>query len=350
MRKAPNQHSLSVFQRGAIVALVGAGHSVDSIASMICCNARTVSGWLDRALEDFNLEDKYRSGRHLLLTAAEQSDIVAFAHTQPFVTPSIIKNQLKLKCSYRTIDRVLIDSGLYGRVALRSYPYTDTQKQIRMQFSNYILYNDVHNPDFFSKIFITDESSLQMGLHGNRVYVRRPRGDDMAFLPDYIHQDNSKKQSGKIRFFAGFCLNGVSELYFYEETMTGKKMVEIIKENIIPETKRLFGDGVQWLILHDNDKRWRSNIVQNYTFNHCIVQLNDGIWPAYSPDLNPIENLWSYLSKKVFDRNPSSVDELKQFAIEEWRNIPKQLIADLVYSLRTRAYLCLQNNGSKIPY
>ena len=121
---------------------------MDSIAAMVCCDIRTVSRWLDRAIEDFNLEDKHRSGRPLLLTAAQKSDIVACSHANPFVTPAMIKNELRLNCSYRTIDRVLIDAGLYGRVALKSYPYTDTQKQIRMQFSNYILLNDFHNESF----------------------------------------------------------------------------------------------------------------------------------------------------------------------------------------------------------
>ena len=60
--------------------------------------------------------------------------------------------------------------------------------------------------------------------------------------------------------------------------------------------------------------------------------------------------VWAYLSKKVFDRNPSGVDELKQFCIEEWENIPQSLITELVYSMRRRAYLCLQNNGAKIHY
>ena len=189
-----------------------------------------------------------------------------------------------------------------------------------------------------------------MGLHGTRVYVRRPIGDAVAFLPEYIAQDNSKRQSGKIRFFGGFCLNGVGKLYFYEKTMTGAKMIEIIKENIIPETKRLFGENVQWMILHDNDKKWRNYAVRDYTFHQCIIQLNDSIWPAYSPDLNPIENLWGYLSSKVFARNPSSVDQLKQFCIEEWEKIPQQLIADLVYSMRRRAFLCIKGEGSKIHY
>jgi hypothetical protein len=137
-----------------------------------------------------------------------------------------------------------------------------------------------------------------MGLHGNRVYVRRPKGDDMAFLPDYIHQDNSKKQSGKVKFFGGFCLKGgVSKLYFYEKAMTGEKMIEIIKTNIIPETQRLFnidikkGKLTQWYILHDNDKRWKCIKVRDYAHQVGILELNDGIWPAYSPDLNPIENL-----------------------------------------------------------
>lgn len=350
MQKPPKQHYLSMFQRHSIITLIGAGFSLDSIAAMICCSKRAVCRWLHRAIEDFNLEDKQRSGRPMLLSEAQQKAVVEYANAQPFVTPAIIKNELKLNCSYRTIDRVLIDSGLYGRVALKSYPYTDTQKQIRLQFCNYILDNVKKDPNFLSKIFFTDESSLQMGLHGNRVYVRRPIGDTFTILPDYIAQDMSKKQSGKVKFFAGFCLNGVGKLYFYEKSMTGDKMIDIIKENVIPETTRLFGENFQWMILHDNDKKWRNYKVRDYTFNQCIIQVNDSIWPAYSPDLNPIENLWAELSRKVFAKHPSTVQLLKQYTIEEWAKIPQTLIADLVNSMVKRAELCIAAGGAKIHY
>ena len=35
-------------------------------------------------------------------------------------------------------------------------------------------------------------------------------------------------------------------------------------------------------------------------------------WPGNSPDLNPIENLWTLIKKKVSTLNPTTLDELKQ--------------------------------------
>jgi len=257
------KHYLSLFQRHSIIALAAAEFSVDSIADMINCNVRTVSRWLYRAIEHIGLEHQPRCGRDEILSEEEKTLIVARAAEDPFVTPGMIKFELDLSCSYRTIDRVLIQAGLYGRVALKSYPYTDSQKQVRLCFSSYVLldYKDLLDASFLSTIFFTDESSLQLGLHGNRVYVRRPKGDQYKLMAEYMWEDHSKVKSGKIKFFAGFCLAGVSQPYFYEK-MTGATMIDIIKTNIVPETQRLF-HGRPWVILHDNDKKWRNKVYMN---------------------------------------------------------------------------------------
>lgn len=40
-----------------------------------------------------------------------------------------------------------------------------------------------------------------------------------------------------------------------------------------------------------------------------------------SPDLNPIEKLWSIFKQKVEQQNPSSKEQRKKIICEEWRNI-----------------------------
>ena len=48
-----------------------------------------------------------------------------------------------------------------------------------------------------------------------------------------------------------------------------------------------------------------------------------------SPDLNVIEHIWAYLKDEVERRQPSTIEELKQFIEEQWNLIPQEFINNL---------------------
>ena len=56
-------------------------------------------------------------------------------------------------------------------------------------------------------------------------------------------------------------------------------------------------------------------------------------WPANSPDLNPIENLWAILKYNVAKRTPINKKQLISFILEEWDKIPMQIIHNLFDSM-----------------
>ncbi|GFV63509.1 transposable element Tcb2 transposase [Trichonephila clavipes] len=61
-------------------------------------------------------------------------------------------------------------------------------------------------------------------------------------------------------------------------------------------------------------------------------------WPAYSPDLNPIEHVWDALWRRIEARlhHPENTQQLKQMLIEEWALLPQEMLHQLVLSMRRR--------------
>ena len=75
-------------------------------------------------------------------------------------------------------------------------------------------------------------------------------------------------------------------------------------------------------------------------------------WRAYSPDLNPIENVWDALYRAVSSRipHPATLIELKTALQEEWRLLTSAVVDYIIESIVTRCKLCIQVKGSHIRY
>ncbi|GFW68175.1 transposable element Tcb2 transposase [Trichonephila clavipes] len=76
------------------------------------------------------------------------------------------------------------------------------------------------------------------------------------------------------------------------------------------------------------------------------------VWPARSPDLNPIENVWDALGRQVAGRNypPTNKNTLIRALTEEWDKLPQQLLDNFVQSMVRRVECCITLHGGHIPY
>ena len=55
-----------------------------------------------------------------------------------------------------------------------------------------------------------------------------------------------------------------------------------------------------------------------------------GPCPGNSPDLNPIENLWSILKRRVDNQNPTNSDKLQALITQEWAAISQDVAQKLI--------------------
>ncbi|GFU52180.1 transposable element Tcb1 transposase [Trichonephila clavipes] len=81
--------------------------------------------------------------------------------------------------------------------------------------------------------------------------------------------------------------------------MTGR----IYRDVILEQHVRLFPGamGAEFQFMDDNTRPHRANIVEECLQSEDITRMD---WPAYSPDLNPIEDVWDMLDRRIAARQP----------------------------------------------
>ncbi|GFV20878.1 transposable element Tcb2 transposase [Trichonephila clavipes] len=109
-------------------------------------------------------------------------------------------------------------------------------------------------------------------------------------------------------------------------TTTGDKWSVIgdrfCEEVLLPQVRLFRGAIGPDLIFRDGNARPHRTLAVEELLESEDITLMD--WPAYSPDLNPIEHVWDALGRRIAARlhHPENTQQLKQMLIEEWALLP----------------------------
>ena len=180
----------------------------------------------------------------------------------------------------------------------------------------------------------SDEMNIEVDNRKNRICIRRTTAEK------YNQDTKTKKGSGSIRIWCCMSYYGLGIHCIFDGRLNATRYIDILNENLIPSMEKL-RQSQPFIFQQDNAPCHRAKRVTEWFSDNRKVCLK---WPGNSPDLNCIENLWSWLDRELGKVGPRSLEQLKEIVPAILERVPKKVIESLVDSMPRRINACMNNN------
>lgn len=239
-----------------------------------------------------------------------------------------------------TVSRGLQKMGVQRRVAASKPLLTEPQQARRLAFAQGHL--QLPQTDWRCVLF-TDEKLFRGASHRRSELVNRRVGE--RFLPECLNR--SPKHPVQVHVWGAIGWNGVGPLKRLRGNLNAAEYQQQVLAGIEEFGPPLTHRRRRWKLMQDNAPAHNAASTRRCLANKGVTLVE---WPGNSPDLNPIENVWDYVQRRLPAILPRSSDELWAEVLRTWQNIPTSYIRDLYESMPRRLQCTIDSKGGVTPY
>ena len=309
---------------------------------------RTLKRWLKKHRETGTIQRVLGSGRkkswnsrtarhaaHLICTGAcdNAMDIVRVWAKTP------------LECySVATIRNMLRSQGLHGRV--RQYKPFLTRRHMKSRLAFAKKYRS-KSKEWWRRTMFSDETRIKCFGSDGRIWCWRMINELPTSRTTHPTVKNNK---GDFMIWACFSYASVGFATKISGTMDRHLYLAILKD----ELERSFQycvpsyDRSDVYFMQDGASCHTAWLIQDYFAEQDYNILE---WPSQSPDLNPIENLWAIMKRKLnSNRIYRRADDLWDRFQDVWEAMDPEILKSLIDSMPRRLEAVIKARGGSTKY
>ena len=203
-------------------------------------------------------------------------------------------------------------------------------------------------------------------IWSNENYQLYPKGNSKndviwAKSPEGVETIELMKFSPKVMVWGAMTSTCLSELHIVPQKTSIDAVYyqeNILEKNLLPMMSRTATTGdlterkcprkkSELVFMQDGARCHTAATTTQWLQDNEIQFWGKDEWPPNSPDLNPIENLWSILQESMQKEKspPKDVDGLTKLLKKSWRNIPLETLENLVNSMPHRVKAVIEAKG-----
>lgn len=335
-------------KRLKIVELSARGVGAAGIAADVGVSRRTVYRILELYERTGGLVHAPIPGRPRVTTPQEDRSLVQAAANSTHTL-----NNLRRQMDFSIIRPSI--STVYRRVRVGGL-YSGTQQRKDARLEDYGIQNERYGWacetlcewtafSKFSRVYVDESSVNSCTAFRQREWRRRGVRTGRGF--QFVRSCGWTS----VPVFGGLCYDELLPLHFISGRFNAEDYVRVLQDVYLPILRQKF-ETRPFILQQDNAPTHAARAVKEFVSGIPELERAWVYQPAYSPDLNPIEHVWSRLKRMLSEKNLPNSESLAAATQQAWTtiNADKEFLRGLTASMPDRLQAVIDASGGPTSY
>lgn len=347
-------------------------NSYKATARELRVDVKQVKRWVERFQKEHTVQRRKGGGRKRILSEAASKRALQLLKSDKMEGAAHVAQELKrMRVINKLVDRQTVIRAARRVAASVGVPIRAVRGEPAKELSDAtktgrIIFSKRNADTSWKGVMFTDRKRFQFKFPGTK--VKRVSWVDVGGKkPESKHHPHPPS----VNVYAGLTFYGMTKpiivagtskhktKYTNKKGSTAKNITaaeyqDVLSKGLLPMGAAIFSkqNKADWVLQQDNDPTHRcaARVIKQWSLKHRSSPRLLPDWPGNSPDLNPIENAWAWVKRKVDREGHKTFSKYRKSVLYWVEHVPLEICRSLVSSMSRRLELVIARGGDKTGY